>query len=272
MEAQMSDEGARVQELERRLSGLGGHLAYPRGEQIDREVLRHIETSRLTRRVWWRYRPQSGVVSVAVASLVIATAIAGLLLLFPGARDAVADFLRLRGVRIRYEASPPPEGTGAKLLLGEKLTLAEASQRVSFEIVRPTLETLGDPDELYVLVDPDFVDQVSLVWLPRSDLPATGDSGVGILLTQFQAQIYEEAFGKFIGPGVRLESLTVNGARGFWIEGSHVFSVIDPDGDVRFESLRIASNTLLWERGGLTLRLESSLSKDDSLRIARSVR
>jgi hypothetical protein len=36
------------------------------------------------------------------------------------------------------------------------------------------------------------------------------------------------------------------------------------------DSTRIADNVLIWEQGDLTLRLESALSRDQALGIARS--
>jgi hypothetical protein len=57
-----------------------------------------------------------------------------------------------------------------------------------------------------------------------------------------------------------------------WIEGQpHTVLYRDSDGQVREERSRLAANTLLWEQSGLTLRLESSLSKDEAIRIAEGV-
>jgi hypothetical protein len=36
--------------------------------------------------------------------------------------------------------------------------------------------------------------------------------------------------------------------------------------------VRLAGNTVLWERNGLTLRIEDALSRDQTLRIAESMR
>jgi len=67
-------------------------------------------------------------------------------------------------------------------------------------------------------------------------------------------------------------SVTVNGGRGFWIEGApHQIFYRDVNGQVHDRQLRLAGNTLIWEQDGLTLRLESALSKDEALRIAASV-
>jgi hypothetical protein len=70
-----------------------------------------------------------------------------------------------------------------------------------------------------------------------------------------------------------LESIVVNGGMGYWIEGQpHLFIYRDARGEIRDEILRLAGNTLLWEQGGLTLRLEASIPRETALRIANSVR
>jgi hypothetical protein len=67
--------------------------------------------------------------------------------------------------------------------------------------------------------------------------------------------------------------VTVNGGRGFWLEGApHQFFYRDPDGSVRPDTLRLAGNTLLWEQGGVTLRLEADLTRDQALRLASTFR
>jgi hypothetical protein len=63
-----------------------------------------------------------------VAALLL-IAIAGGLVLFPEARNAIADRLGLRGVQIRWvnEApTPEPSRVGAPLLLGRPVSLDEA--------------------------------------------------------------------------------------------------------------------------------------------------
>ena len=44
-----------------------------------------------------------------------------------------------------------------------------------------------------------------------------------------------------------------------------------PSGAVREAPARLAGNTLLWQRGDLTLRLEADITKERALAIARSV-
>jgi hypothetical protein len=114
--------------------------------------------------------------------------LAGSLLVFaPGVRSAVAGFLGLRGARI--EVVPPsatpslvPTSLGGPLLLGEKVTLAEAQQRVPFDIVLPSDPRLGPPDEVY-LTTRGSEPQVFLVWRARPGFPKASFTGAGLLLS-----------------------------------------------------------------------------------------
>ena len=65
----------------------------------------------------------------------------------------------------------------------------------------------------------------------------------------------------------------VNGGPGVWIEGDpHSFGYVDQDGRVREETLRLAGNTLIWEQGELTVRIEDASSKAEALDLAASLR
>jgi hypothetical protein len=70
-----------------------------------------------------------------------------------------------------------------------------------------------------------------------------------------------------------MQMVAVGGAGGYWIEGApHVLILRDYAGDDRRHPSRLAGNTLLWERDGVTYRLESALSRDEAIRIAESMR
>ena len=66
--------------------------------------------------------------------------------------------------------------------------------------------------------------------------------------------------------------MTVDGEPGFWLAGaSHGVLYEHASGAVREAPARLAGNTLIWRRGGLTLRLEADITKERALAIARSV-
>jgi hypothetical protein len=64
----------------------------------------------------------------------------------------------------------------------------------------------------------------------------------------------------------------VSGDPGFWIAGKpHVLMFLDPNGNVIDDSVRLAGNVLLWERGDLTLRIEGALTLDQALAVAQGI-
>ncbi len=212
--------------------------------------------------------------SVALAVVVLIALLSGTLAFSPTARRAVADWLGLRGVRIELtptpSASPRPLGTG--LNLGEEVSLAQAQARVPFHVVIPYVPDLGPPDAVYLQAS-NFAERVTLLWRARPGLPKAETTGVGLLLTEFRATINEEFIKKVAFEATTLEAVRVNGGSGFWIAGApHQISLVDRDGAVVPETIRLAGNVLLWEQGDLTVRIESHLMKDDVLRIATTVR
>ncbi len=93
-----------------------------------------------------------------------------------------------------------------------------------------------------------------------------------MLLAEFRSQIDTRFISKAVGDGTNLRPVTVSGSSGWWIEGEpHVLTYLGSGDQRRDESSRLAANTLLWEVGGTTLRLESSLTLTEVLPIAESV-
>lgn len=266
-------------ELERALADLGKRVAYPPTPDLSRVVRSRLEAtprrpgSALLDRLWpipsrlWR--------PLVVAALALLLLGGSLLTLSPAARTAVAERLGLRGIAIVHQPTVLTPTTGpvaASLHLGERVSLDEARRRVAYPVVAPTLPELGTPDEIYV-DESVGGGQVALVYRARPGLPAAAETGVGLLVTQFRGDLDPGIFGKGLGPDTRLEQVTVNGGRGFWIEGKpHLFYYRDANGDDRSERVRLAGNVLLWEQGDLTLRLEGAPSKDEAMRIAASIR
>ena len=93
-----------------------------------------------------------------------------------------------------------------------------------------------------------------------------------MLLTEFRGDVDTELIQKVVGPDARTEFVTVDGTDAIWIEGGpHTVVVADENGEYVEERTRLAGNTLLWERDGLTLRLESGLSRDEAIQLAESL-
>jgi len=117
--------------------------------------------------------------------------------------------------------------------------------------------------------------QVALAYEATADLPAAPGTNLGALITQFpDAEVEAAALKKVTGSqsGTTFEPVVVGDEQGFWVSGKpHVIAYLEPDGDVRNETVRLAGNVLLWESDGVTYRIESRLSKTEALRIAESL-
>lgn len=271
----MSDQGQRHPDpdLERELRELGKRLEYPPAPDVTDRVLGRIRSgaeSTCERR--WGL-PASPWQRVAAVALVVVLAVTSVLGISPQARTAAAEWLGLGGIKITFlPSNPEVEPVGANLKLGKKVSLEEARRQVSYRILVPGLPKLGEPDTVYV-GEPPPGGQVSLVYRARPGLPRAAETDVAVLLTEFRGSTRRVYFDKVLGPDTELEAVNINGGRGYWIEGApHVFAYEDANKNIQQEKLRLAANTLIWEQGELTLRLEGELSKEEALRVAESVR
>jgi len=193
----------------------------------------------------------------------------------PAARAVLADRLGVRGVLIEQVPAASPTlspAVGAALDLGEPATL-EAAQR-QLPLLVPALPALGAPSAVYVAPGPAG-GRVALVYDVRAGLPPPTSTGVSLLLLEVRAP--SSGFDPIVvrktaGPATGIEDVTVNGGHGVWLEGApHQLFLPDPSGQFHLDQVRLAANVLLWEQGGLLLRLEGSLSRDKALTIAASV-
>lgn len=250
---------------------LGGHLEAP-GDDVIAAVRARLETEPVHRRARTGHRVrQTRPARVAFAGLVVVVVLSAALVISPTARRAVADWLGLRGVLIEQQSRPPAIRLGGHLSLGQPVSLTQARRHVSFAVLVAPASRFGAPAEAYVASTPSG-GAVTLLYQARPGLPAAVPSDVGLLVTQFRAQIQETVIRKAIGPGVRFEQVTVAGGPGYWFEGQpHEVFFADRHGRFFHDRSRLAGNTLLWQHGSLTLRLESALPKDQALRVAESL-
>jgi hypothetical protein len=94
-----------------------------------------------------------------------------------------------------------------------------------------------------------------------------------VLLSEFRGNLDPGFVKKLISPDTHIEFVTVGGAEAAWISGpAHEFGYTRPDGEYATETVRLAANTLLWVRGGITYRLESALTRDAAIALALSLR
>jgi hypothetical protein len=265
-------------DLERALTALGGEIDYPPTPDLAPRVRARLDAISLPDRPIAARRTRRRLLWLAAAAVLLLIALT--LALDPAVRTAVADRLGLGGVQMRwFEELPTPAPTpaGASLHLGRSTTLAEAEAAVEFPVGVPTLPGYEAPASVY-LMDDGPGPMVSFVYPPHPGLPASDVPGVGALLTQFTGNADRGLIEKGLRGGdgelaTRLETVTINGEPGFWIAGAPhaVFFICYDVGECREERYRLAGNVLLWQREGVTFRLESALSRGDAIAIAESV-
>ncbi|HJP64839.1 MAG TPA: hypothetical protein VKA30_00885 [Actinomycetota bacterium] len=265
-----------LDQLERTLFEIGGRLEDPPAADLADAVARRLRSDParggpVLRMPRWR-RPSLSWRPAVAAVAAVAVLIAGILTVSPGARHAVAGWLGLRGVQIEVTPSPLPTSlpSGPRAIeLGPLTSLADAQRQVGFRILLPHTAELGSPDEVHV--QPLYLsEQVFLVYRPRAGLPAAPETGLAVLVSEFRAAPDEGFYKKLsVGSGT-VEFVRVKGQPGYWIQGGHEVAYVDDNGIPIQDTARLAANVLLWQRGDLTLRIESSLSRSEVLRIARS--
>lgn len=255
-------------ELESALRDLGAHLSYPSTVDLLPAVRARIERHR--GEGFWAalWSPRVAFVpALATVALLLVAAVA-----FQPVAATAAEALGLRGLAIFRAAESPPPASG-KAVLSDAVKVAsveEAARQAGFAVVLPS--ALGQPDEVYVRRSAQGA-SVFLVYGARSGIAPAKQTGIAVLVTEARGSFEAPLLGKVVGPGSRVEQLTVNGGRGVWIEGApHQIFFRAPDGQVVVDTVRLAGNVLAWDQGALFVRLEADAPKDQALRIASSVR
>jgi hypothetical protein len=266
-------------DLERALADLATSLEFPVTPDLAAAVSARLEQAPApapARRRWW----PAGLVGwrrLAVAGLAAVLLAAAVLVASPGTREAVARRLGLRGIGVQIGGPPPPTATstpGARLDLGlgERVTLEEARRRVDFPVLVPTAPGFSQPDAVFVDQAVPAGGRVDLVYKGRPGLPASSFTDAGLLITQFRGQPEPDFLKKVSGAGL-VQFVSVGGEPGYFFSGEpHFFTYQDSAGQFREERTRLAGNTLIWQRGDLTLRLEGEVPRDEAIRIAESMR
>ena len=237
-------------ELERALLAVGQNVDFPATPDLTGPVRRRLAEGR---------RPplfSRRVLVVALAVLVVAV---GAVLAVPQARSTIRDWLGIGNVTIRYvEDLPAVEQATAGLELGERMSLEEARERAGFRVRVPTVERLDDPPKVYYN---EVSSQVAFLY-GSEDAPK-------LLITQADAR---GAVEKIVNLEVTDRELVVvePGYAGIWLFGEK-HAIFYPSTDHE-EPFRLVGNALVYEIDGVTLRIEAEISKDEALRIARSMR
>ena len=224
-----------------------------------------------------RFRPARRALVLALAAMLALAALAG------------AAILGLPGLRITQEplpsmptaeasagasagASSAPAPLGARMRLGQSVDPVDGDAldaAAGFDVRWPDDPRLGTPDASYV--DPIRGGQVTLLWAADDDLPPTLEPTVGLLLGQFPGTVDGGFFQKATDSGSTVERVSVNGRPGYWISGEpHVFFWQGEDGFVD-DPRRWVGDVLVWAAGPITYRLETSLGRDEAVRLAEAM-
>jgi hypothetical protein len=242
-------------ELELQLTRLGAEVEFPPTPDLSGTVRRRL-AARPPRAGFPRRR------AILVALVVLAVVI-GAVMAVPSARTSILKWFHLRGVTVeRVETLPRAHERSLTAGLGQPLTFPQAARRVGFRILLPRLEGRR-PKRVYVLEN-------AVV----SALLGVPDDGrrKPVLLSEFQGSNFY-LLKKAANGATHVLSVRVNGQPGLWLAGApHVLSWVDPSGRYGERSVLVTGDVLLWQRGGLTFRLEGHLSKADALRLASTIR
>lgn len=257
----MNDE--RLQLL---LERAGDSFAFARHDELVDDVLAAIDGQRAPvaaaspGRTWWR----------AVAAV---AAIVALLVAVPAPRRTIARWLGFDSVRIerapvtipRPEPSasqPAQDSTPTTLLdldaalldLGPAVTADEAQAFTGLDV--PLAPSLGIPRSIHAVEAREVVVVYDV-------------DGTTVLVAAIPGRLDEGFFGKTLATDSTLTEIDVDGRDGYWIAGSpHSLFYVDDDGEVVTQTLRLATNTLLFEDDGVVSRVEGAITLDAALAIA----
>ena len=207
---------------------------------------------------WLRGRRQAAV--AVLVGLLLA------LLLAPPVRAAVADWLGLGGVLIRSSDSPAVSSAPPPPTVDGSLTVEGTARLVDFTPLVP--QALGTPDAVEVSADRRVLSMSWADGASASEGPVRLDAFDGRLSPVFAKTVF--GVGSDGGDGGVLATW-VGSAPALWFEEPHEVVVLGRDGNEHTQPPRLAGRTLVWERDGVTLRLEGDLDLDRAVEIGVSV-
>lgn len=185
------------------------------------------------------------------------------------AREAVLRFFDIGGVRVVTTTSPTAvpastDASGSANPLGAPISLADARARAPFPLRLPTIPGTA-PDRVLVQTPPRG-GAYALIWHD-----AAGVAGGELIVTQFPGRLVAE---KTLDPGLTtVQPVDVDGTRGYWLTGGpHTIGYLDNAGAFRTETTRSVGDVLIWERSGVTYRVEGAAGLAQGLRVAASLR
>ena len=233
--------------IERELRQLGPLLDFPDEGDFATLVVERLRREPPRRPLpLWSRRPR------LVLALALALAALGAAFAVPQSRAKLLDLIGIGGATIERTETAPVIDEQTDRRLGIEVSVEAAERALGFELFVP------DEEDVTLTLD--------------RTLPAATFSWNGhrLLLTQFRGEAtpFDQ---KSAGPGTRIDQVIVNGVLGYWLGGRrHVVVFRDRLG--RVLETRAAGNVLLWEEGGITLRLEGARTKGEALELAGTFR
>jgi hypothetical protein len=261
-------------DLEAALRAFGEDIAWPEApSDLPTMVRVRIESSPRNvgpARSRWSWWPARRAVVAAVLILLALAALAGAAGLgLPGLQLILGPAPVSPPPSLAPSPSPAAGAPGSALGLGAQVPLEDLDAQAGFDVDWPSDPSLGPPDAAYV--DQALGGQVALVWRSRDGLPDTLAPGVGLIVTAFRGTADSGFYTKALGSGTTVKSVLVGGERGFWLTGDpHFLFYEGPAGDVH-DPRRWVGDALLWTRGAITYRLETSLDEAAAIRLAETM-
>lgn len=250
--------------FEAQVRKLAGQMRYPPTPDIASIIAAQLmnETNRGRKR-YLRIAIQA---SFAVIVLFLAA------MLVPGVRAAVLEFLQIGSVRIQLATRTPSPAAStpnpfptpypslfSSVDLGGETTLQAAQEQVDFTILLPNYPSdLGKPDRVF-LQDQNG-DLLVLIWMDPLDNNRASLSLIEMEPTAFISK----------GSPETITETTVNDAPAVWLQGEHYLFLTSARSGLGI-NVTILGNVLIWEKDGITFRLESSLELEESTLIAESL-
>ncbi len=193
----------------------------------------------------------------AAGGLVAAVVIAlGAAISIPTSRSALADFFGLSHVSfLRDDGASPTPPVLAPSNFARPSSVEEVRGIVDFPVRLPA----DEPDAVYIQGE-EFDAPIAIF--------VYSDAGYDLYETRGS---YSQ---KLIHSELQSHLISFSGHDAYWVEqGGHVVQSLDSEGRVVIESRRTVDRaTLIWEEGGITYRIESSLPQAETVAVAESLR